>query len=129
MDNPPDSTLETLRNISQHDVSGDGLLRSLEGSEVRATPHYLAEYGVRVDDGAGVLHFFRPTNVTAWDPRLPDTLTACVQEQLGGYKMLAIGYEKEFDSPYIIFEIPEKVPNPMAVLEQFLNGLDEKLGS
>ncbi len=107
-------------------VVGSALSHALVEPEMTNRRWYSAEYGVRADDLAGVVHFFRP-NTGGWHPKFPGILKETIDAKLDTSKVTA-EYVADLDSFCLRVGL-SGVENPWDSLEEFLEELDRRLGS
>lgn len=90
------------------------------------TPVYRCTYGVRLDDFAGVVHFYRLEGAP-WHPDFPVKLQRAVEAALDVSKV-NLGYVEKLDSFYLIVGELGELEDPYAPLEATLKALDRQLG-
>lgn len=114
-----------------------GLRDAIGNRQAKQTPHYVAEYGVRDDDGAMIFHFYPPG--TDWSEYPPTSLG----EWPAAYKMdhrleRAMGivfdvrfvkatYTEEMASFCIIVKGLGKSPDPWPLVNRFFDRIDAPL--
>jgi hypothetical protein len=107
-------------------VSGSTLSQALIEPEMVHRTWYSAEYGLRADDIAGIVHFFRP-NTGSWHPKFPEILKATIDARLDVSRVSA-DYVSDLDSFCIRVGLSD-AENPWDSLEEFLDELDRRLES
>lgn len=107
-------------------VVGSALSQALVEPEMTHRLWYSAEYGLRADDVAGVVHFFRPDG-GGWHPKFPEILKAAIDARLDVSRVSA-DYVQDLDSFCVRVGLSD-AENPWDPLEEFLDELDRRLGS
>lgn len=91
-------------------------------SEVR--DNYIAEYGVREDDDALVIHFFPPEQGWNTEYGIDKRLERAIQEILDTSRVTAT-YEPEVDSFCIVAGQYGSVPDFRMLVKRFLDAVDK----
>lgn len=122
------TTAESIEAVAAAEpIPGESIQNALIDPEMTHRRWYSAEYGVRADDTAGVLHFFPSKTLGGWKADFPDVLKSTIDERLDP-KTVSAGYTEELDSFYVVFPLITAA-NPWDDLEDFLDALDARLGS
>lgn len=121
--------MTTLTDAALQDINGSSLLQSLPDPLAKETPHYLAEYGLRVDDGALVFHFFPPRG-DGWDPsyQMDKRLERAIAEVFDVQRVSA-DYAEEIKSFCVIFGGAARAPDPLALASLFFAQIEVPLGA
>lgn len=107
------------------DVDGRSLLPHVPNPLAKDTKNYLVEYGVRIDDGAMVFHFFVPKDRNDWDPayamdkRLERAIPACFSVE-----RVSADFAREMNSFNVIVGGLGASPDPWPLVEKFFQALD-----
>lgn len=87
---------------------------------------YRCIFGVRLDDEAGVMHFYRHDGAP-WLPDFNLRLQRAVEGTLD-VRAVSLGYAADVDSFYVIVGGLGKLEDPYVPMETVLAKLDEQLG-
>ncbi len=121
---------DQLSEAALQDVDASSLKEAVPDLLAKDTPGYLVEYGIRIDDGAMVFHFFPPKDRGDWDPgwrmdtRLERALPGCFD-----VSAVSAGYAEELRSFYVIVGGLGSAPDPWPSVERFFAAIDSALAA
>lgn len=113
-------------------VEGSSLREALPNRLARVTTYYVAEYGVRYDDGAVVFQFFPPDRTKdsngSWDPsfKMPERLEKAMPQCFRLENLKAV-FTEELNSFCIIVKNLGVSPDPWPIVERFFSVIDAPL--
>lgn len=119
--------LTTLRELRECKASS--LREHIPELLARDTPLYLVEYGIRIDDGALVFHFFPPKEEADWPPnnRMNKRLEHALDSLVDVKTVAVADYIQELRSFCIILRGLGHSPDPWIFVERFFAKIDEPL--
>lgn len=121
--------MTTLTEAALQDVSAGSLMQALPDPLAKETQNYIVEYGLRLDDGALVFHFF-PAEGESWDPayKMDQRLERAIRETFDTNRVSA-DYQEEVRSFCVIFGGAARAPDPLALAPMFFEWIDAPLGA
>ncbi len=124
-----DNSTEQLQGAGLQDIRGSDLVEGLSDLQARNRPRYDVEWGIRVDDGALVFHFFPPgyaANSSANWPNWTDFRDRLENAALGTFDRDAVmgDFVAELKSFYLIIKPLPPSPDLNGLVEQMLAKLE-----
>lgn len=115
-----------IEGFNEAGFQGAALQTHLPDTHAMSTPHFLVEYGVRVDDLAMVFHFYSPEDAPAWpDHARWRTRLERAIESTFDMSAVSADYVPEMDSYCVIVRGMGARPDPLAFAKIFLDRVIE----
>lgn len=101
----------------------DGIHEALDARLAETRNDYVAEWGVRLDDHALVIHFYQIPDQD-WSPDMDKRLDRALPKVFD-IKRITAGFEKDKNSFYVIAGRYGDVPDTRLLVKRFLDAVDQ----